>query len=224
MAQDQYEEEQLEALKRWWAENGRSVITGVAIAIGVVAGWQGWQWYSDTRDTQAAAVYEQVLRAEPTDRTAIEAAADELRDGFSRTGYAALAALAAARAAVDAGDYDAAADWLRWAAEEARDGKLRHVARARLARVFGEQGDIEAGLALVTGDVPADWRGLYAEAEGDLHMRAGDPRAAVGAWERAREIGTGISDPQLLDMKINRARGEAAALAAQEGAAEDGSP
>ena len=37
------EEEQIEALKRWWSENGKSIVIGIALAGASVFGWRAWQ-------------------------------------------------------------------------------------------------------------------------------------------------------------------------------------
>ena len=37
------EEEQVEALKAWWRENGKSTVVAIAMAVMGVFGWQGWQ-------------------------------------------------------------------------------------------------------------------------------------------------------------------------------------
>ena len=34
------EEEQVEALRRWWDENVKSVIAGIILALGVSGGWK----------------------------------------------------------------------------------------------------------------------------------------------------------------------------------------
>ncbi|MEW8396328.1 MAG: tetratricopeptide repeat protein, partial [Candidatus Thiodiazotropha sp.] len=40
MSEYQTEEEQVEAIKRWWKENGTSVIAGLVIGLGGIFGWQ----------------------------------------------------------------------------------------------------------------------------------------------------------------------------------------
>ncbi len=37
------EEEQVEALKAWWDENGRSIVVAIVIALAAGFGWQGWK-------------------------------------------------------------------------------------------------------------------------------------------------------------------------------------
>ena len=39
----QTEEEQIEALKRWWKENGKSIIAGLVLGIGSIGGYRYWQ-------------------------------------------------------------------------------------------------------------------------------------------------------------------------------------
>ena len=41
MEQYRTEEEQVEALKKWWEENGRSTVVAVIVALGLGFGWQG---------------------------------------------------------------------------------------------------------------------------------------------------------------------------------------
>ena len=43
MAELRTEEEQIEAIKRWWKKNGSSLLLGIALALAIVFGWQAWQ-------------------------------------------------------------------------------------------------------------------------------------------------------------------------------------
>ena len=37
------EDEELQKLKTWWKSNGTSIIVGIALGIGAIAGVNGWQ-------------------------------------------------------------------------------------------------------------------------------------------------------------------------------------
>lgn len=201
------DEEQVEALKRWWHENGRAVILGVVIALGVVGGWRGWAWYTDVRAGEAAAVYHEAIANLPEGGSeAVIEGAQTLREDFAGTSYATLGALAAARAMVAEEDHDAAAEWLQWAVDNAGEDELRQIARVRLARVLGESGELERALALVSGDAPAGWAAVQYETKGDLLAAQGDHAAAAEAYERALEGGADATNRQLLELKLNRAR------------------
>ncbi len=41
------EEQQVEALKEWWAENGKAVIAGIVLGAGVIGGWTFWKGHQE---------------------------------------------------------------------------------------------------------------------------------------------------------------------------------
>ncbi len=207
-----YEDEQLEALRRWWEENGRSVIVGAILAIAGVAGWQGWQWYTDTQSEGAAAVYSQIQVQMPMgDAETIVAAAETLRGDFARTHYATLGALSAARVMVRNNDYDSAVEWLEWAREQARDPSLEAVATLRLARVLGERGDIERALGLLADGAAPGWEALHHETRGDLLIEQGDYERAAAAYQQALDADGEVTDREIVRLKRNRAEAGKAA-------------
>lgn len=198
------EEEQVEALKRWWRENGKSIIAGVALGILALVGWRGWTWHQETQALEASALYNQVsARIQDGDRDQLVSAAEQLRDDYGSTTYATLGALAAARAAVDAGEPDAAAEWLRWAMENPGDAELGYLARGRLARVEAANGRVDEGLALLDVEPPAAWSGLYGEIRGDLLTQQGDREAAAKAYRTALDAEVPPPDPDAVQRKLN---------------------
>lgn len=201
------EEEQIEAVRRWWRENGRAVITGVIIGVAALVAWRGWAWYTENRALAASAVYEQVLaEVNSGDTEALVEQAQRLRKRYGSTAYAALGAFAAARAEVDAGKLDAAADWLRWVMDNADEVNTQRLARARLARVMGEQGKTDAALDLLDAEVPSAYTALYAEIRGDLLSDKGEREAAAEAYRQALQAQIGPSDPELVQRKLNRVK------------------
>lgn len=217
MAQYASDEEQLEALKAWWRENARSVIAGVVLAAAGVGGWQAWQWHVDSQTQGASAVYSHIENELPMgDRTTIIERAETLRDDYAGTEYAALGALAAARASVRDGDLGAAAEWLAWVRDNADADSLRTLARTRHARVLAEEGEHERALELVAGDAPAGWVGVYAEIRGDILSAQGDYTAAADAYDAALDADERLSEARLVELKRNRAQ-VLAAGGAEEG-------
>lgn len=215
MADYATEEEQLEALKRWWSENGRAVILGVTIGVLALAGWRGWEMYTEQRALGASAVYDQLLGDLAADDTAaVLEHAEALRSDYAGTAYAGLGALAAAGVAVGTGDLEAAEQWLRRARELAADRHVALLAQARLARVLNARGNPDAALDLLEDDVPPAYTALYAEIRGDLLSEQGDEEAAVAAYQRALDAEVGPADRALVERKLNRARGGAGAAPA----------
>ena len=70
MSTYQTEEEQVEAIKAWWKENGKSVIGGAVLGLALVGGFKGWTEYSRVQAESASSYYEgftQLARAGDTE-------------------------------------------------------------------------------------------------------------------------------------------------------------
>ena len=195
MAEHETEEEQIEALKRWWAEFGNRIMLVLALAICSYGGWQ----YVDQQQRERAEIASNddsdmldILDQQPLG-TALETAvgeqilnaAQDLKSQHENSGYAHLGALAAARVAVEQGDLDAAAAELQWALEHNPDKIKERVVRLRLARVEAARGNFDAALALVQGIDPGALKSLYEEAKGDFYAQQGNAAAALTAYEAA---------------------------------------
>lgn len=133
---DLEEQEQIDSLKTWWKMYG-NLVSGVVVAASVsVIGWQGWHWYQNSQSAQASAVYAVLEQAVATrDAQKTKAAAGELAEKFSRTTYAALGAMLAAKQSFEAGDLKTARAQLSWAADNGKD-ELKDLARLRLVAVL----------------------------------------------------------------------------------------
>ena len=57
------EEEQVEAIKKWWSENGKSIIAGIIIGIAAIFGWRGYENHAAMQAKSASTLYEQLLVA-----------------------------------------------------------------------------------------------------------------------------------------------------------------
>jgi len=186
------DEEQVEALKRWWSENGRSVVAGVIIGVGALVGWRGWTAYQNGQANAASVHYAQLRAATLSDDAqGIETATRVLQESYPSTPYAALAALSLAKVKADAGDLEASAAQLRWAAEHSSQEVVQAVANLRLARVRVAQGDNDAALTLVKGDFPAPYTSLVEEIRGDAYVAKGNLDAAREAYDRALSAAAG---------------------------------
>ncbi|TGD73928.1 tetratricopeptide repeat protein [Mangrovimicrobium sediminis] len=180
------EEEQVEALKRWWDENGRSTITAIIFALAVAFGWQGWQTYREDQSVNASTRYQALLQSLSTDDTeAAMAAAGELKREHPGTAYAEFAALHLARLHVIKGELPQAEEELRWVLTKAAKGSETYqVAQLRLARVVASAGDAAQALEILGGADPGGFAAAYQMARGDILLlqdRRDEARAAYGA-------------------------------------------
>ena len=57
------EEQQLDAIRKWWKANGNSVLTGIVLAISIVLGWQLWKQNKQASGEAGAALYTQMIES-----------------------------------------------------------------------------------------------------------------------------------------------------------------
>jgi predicted negative regulator of RcsB-dependent stress response len=185
---DLEEQEQIDALKAWWKQHGRLVIVAViaaALAASVVTGWRVYQRSQAEKASQLYATLEKAERSNDTKQ--IRDVAGQIIQQFGRTGYAAMAALVAAKANFDAGDLASAGTQLEWAVEHARDERTRAVARLRLAAVRLDEKKYDEALQLLQQPRPETFDGLYADLRGDVLAAQGKTDEAKAAYKLALE-------------------------------------
>ncbi len=188
------EEEQVEALRNWWKENGRSTIVGIVLALGLGFGWQAWQQSREQAAENASLLYQQMLEQLGAQLSPGEAAndsdkakeiAEQIKEAYRGSVYAQFAALHLARLAVNEGRLEAAEQELRWVLSMASSGDDVHqLAQLRLARVVAAQGDPEGALAMLEG-ARTELVASYALTRGDILMAQGREDDARIAYETA---------------------------------------
>lgn len=201
MADHLTDEEQVEALKKWWRENGKSVIGGVVLGLALVGGWRGWQYYEQTRAETAGLEYDGLLVAvESKNPERAAQLSERLRADYDDTAYASLAALHVAKLKVEAGDRAAAQAQLEWVRANAPDPALREIAGLRLARLLIDGGELDAAGRLLDGAPRGAFAPELAELRGDLARARGDVATARAAYEEALAGKPGAS---ILRMKLD---------------------
>jgi predicted negative regulator of RcsB-dependent stress response len=199
------EEEQVEALKDWWKENGRSVIIGVGLALAVVFGWRYWQDSTHAQAEAASAQYQTLLqRLDAGEGREVVEIARRIIAEYPSTPYAALASLSLAQQAVDQGDLDGASAHLRWVMENAKVGEVRTLAQVRLARVLVAQGRADEALQQLTGVGGGSAFAMAEEVKGDAYLAQGRRTDALRAYQAALAAAADVpSKQQLLRMKVD---------------------
>ncbi len=197
------EEQQVEAMKAWWAENGRAVIAGILIGALLVGAWMWWKSSQEKAAVAASDNFSQTLEAlQAGDHDKVKELVAAAKDDHDGTLYSAYTALAAARSAVEQNDLDAAAKHLTWAMENSELDEVGVIARVRLARVKAAQGDAAGGLAVLPKKYSDSFTHIVEEARGDLHVAAGELAEAKSAYQAAMDSDNAV-DPGALEMKFN---------------------
>jgi predicted negative regulator of RcsB-dependent stress response len=229
------EEEQVEALRRWWDENGRSTLVAIAVVLAGTFGWRAWQDHGAEQRARASDIYQamvQLAQAGPLDeeqRTTARSYAEQLKAEHEGTAYAQFAALQLARSAVEAGELERAEQELRWVLARAdRGDDVARVTELRLARVLAARGELEQALAILEQADAGPYAGAYALARGDVLMAMERNEEATRAYALAQSLGGGVMPGQsgTVDQKLQSlnpvpARQVEAPPAAADGAGEE---
>ena len=205
MAYDLEEQEQIDTLKSWWKQYGNLVTWLLIAALGAYAAWSGWNYYQRSQSAQAGQLYDEITRAVAAKDTArVLRGATDMREKFSRTAYAEMAALTAAKAAFDANDLNGAKAHLQWVVDSGRDEEYRALARIRLAGVLLDEKAYEEGLKVLSGEVPAAFAGVVADRRGDLLMAQNKIAEARSAYQEALQKSDAKSPGrQLIQLKLD---------------------
>ncbi|TDQ48164.1 YfgM family protein [Permianibacter aggregans] len=201
------EEQQLEKVRQWWKDNGVSVVLGLVLGLGALAGWRFWQSHQSETAMSASAAFEQVVKlSEQADKKAeFVAAAEALAKDHQGTVYAQFGQLYLARASVNDADLDKAAGLLQAVVNEAAHPALKHTATLRLARIRLAQGNAEQALQLaqISKDDAGTYHGAYAMVRGDALLALNREAEAHAAFEEAKAAGDVIATHPELDLKLD---------------------
>ena len=126
------EEQQVEAIKSFWKENGANIIVGAVLGLG---GFAGWNWYTDKQLAEkeaASAQYEkfvEVAEAEGANLESVNAELNQFVAQYGESGYGIFVQLIAAKQAVTEGNFEQAEKSLTAAAGQGNadeSGPYRH--------------------------------------------------------------------------------------------------
>ena len=132
MEQFATEEQQVEAIKRFWKENGVAIIIGAVL--GLSALW-GWRYYSESQiiaKEAASLEYQAVVESLQND-TGLERAT-AFASEYADSGYAPLMGLILAQQSIDNNDFDQALGHLN-ATVSHGDEAVNNLAYLRIARI-----------------------------------------------------------------------------------------
>ncbi|GAC37485.1 YfgM family protein [Paraglaciecola psychrophila] len=199
MEQYETEEQQVEAIKRFWKENGLSLVIGALLGLG---GLLGWRYYNDSQ-----------IEAKEQASFAFEKASEELIKGeagfgqaktfiesHSDTGYAILMAFEMTQQAIERKDLDEAVKQLEFVVSNAKLSAVQSIAQLRLARIQIEQGEFELALASANKVSDKAFIAQSQEIKGDVYLAQQLFDKARAAYSAALE--TNERD-QVLKMKLD---------------------
>lgn len=187
------EEEQVEAIKEWWQQNGTTVLITI---VGVLALIVGYNWWNSSQQASAQAAsyaYEELLqgmmieeRAPSVEsRVQVQTQADKIISEYGKTGYGQLAYLTLAQVAVAENDFESAAEQLEKLLASKPNREVADIARVRLARLQLALEQPEKALKTLEAKLPEAWSARVLELRGDAYLLQQNQEQALRSYDGA---------------------------------------
>lgn len=196
------ENEQVDALRRFFIENGKALAVGVVLGVGALVGWRFWLNHQDNNAMASSTSYQQI-----SDRL-VEGKAEDIASAekFSadtNNSYGVLASLALARHHADQKDFAKAEQQLIQAQSQTKDADLLSLVNLRLARIQLQENKADDALKTLDAIKLAGWSALAAEVRGDALVSKGDNQAAREAYNKGLDANPPQALQAFLRMKLN---------------------
>ena len=202
MAYSIEEEQEINQLKDWWKENGKTIIVAFILGVGGMFGWRYWQAHQAEQIAQASAQYDALIYSAQQDEQAKKANIEQFVQANSKTAYAVFALLDEAKKATEKQDFTAAEVNLNQALTQSQDEVLTSIVALRLSAVQFQLGQLDNALTTLNQVKGESFNARKAILTGDIQVAKGDKVAAKNSFEQAQQSGSQL-EQQMAKMKVN---------------------
>jgi predicted negative regulator of RcsB-dependent stress response len=198
----QTEEQQVQAIKSYWSENGSAIIAGLVVGFSGFIGFNLYQDYKLEQEMLLSDSYQSIIESVDKNPEQFASKGQEFIASNGNTSYAALTALALAKEAAAKKDWASAEKHLQEAIKAAPSEGMKGVANLRLARVQIQLGQIDQALSSLAQPMPASFKASMEETKGDAYLQQGKKEQARTAYQAAFDA-DGLSTSPSLQMKLD---------------------
>ena len=202
MAYSIEEEQEINQLKDWWKENGKTIIVAFILGVGGMFGWRYWQAHQAEQIAQASAQYDALIYSAEQDEQAKKANIEQFVQANSKTAYAVFTLLDEAKKATEKQDFAAAEANLNQALTQSQDEVLTSIVALRLSAVQFQLGQLDNALTSLNQVKGESFNARKAILTGDIQVAKGDKVAAKNSFEQAQQSGSQL-EQQMAKMKLN---------------------
>ena len=202
MAYSIEEEQEINQLKDWWKENGKTIIVAFILGVGGMFGWRYWQAHQAEQIAQASAQYDALIYSAQQDEQAKKANIEQFVQANSKTAYAVFALLDEAKKETEKQDFAAAEANLNQALTQSQDEVLTSIVALRLSAVQFQLGQLDNALTTLNQVKGESFNARKAILTGDIQVAKGDKVAAKNSFEQAQQSGSQL-EQQMAKMKLN---------------------
>ena len=202
MSDHQTEEQQVEAIKAFWNDNGNAIIAGLVLGF---AGFIGYGYYKENKlqqEVNTSEAYQNVVELSTGDEKAYLAAGENFIQENGDSSYSALTALALAKEAASHQDWTKVANYLTTAIEKSTNPGMKAIATIRLARVQIELAQYDNALTTLAATLPDSFKASVEEIKGDAYLKQEKVDLARNAYQAAIDASEEATSPAL-QMKLD---------------------
>jgi predicted negative regulator of RcsB-dependent stress response len=216
---DLQEQEQVDALKAFWAKYGNLIMWSVTLVLVAFAGWSLWMKREQDKANDASTMFGQLqTAADAGDAKRAAQIVGDMQAKAPKTTFTQLGALLLAKTQADKGDAVNASANLQWVADNGNDENAA-VAHLRLAGLMSDARKYDDALKQLALVKPAAFAALVSDRRGDIELAQGQKDAATKAYKVAYDALPATAQYRLLvDAKLTKL-GAAPAASAASGAA-----
>jgi predicted negative regulator of RcsB-dependent stress response len=217
---DLEEQEQLDAVKRFWKQYGNLITWMLVLVLGGFAAWNGWQWWQRDQAIKAGAMFDELDRAaQAGEIDKVTRIFNDLKERFGSTTFAQQGALLTAKAQTEKNQSDAAIATLQWVATQGSEAEFKTIARLRLAGLLLDSKKPDEALKQLDEATSADFAALVADRRGDVLLSQGKGEEAQASYLKAWQVmDAKVEYRRLIEAKLTALGASPAASAASAGA------
>ncbi|MBA2648483.1 MAG: tetratricopeptide repeat protein [Legionella sp.] len=199
------EEEQLEAIKKWWQRYGNIVTVCISIVLLGVAAYRYYNWHHDKLRQQASTTYERMMNEfSNSNIKLVRSYADDLIKNYDHTVYADAAHMTLAKIFITKDKLENARDELEAVASKSSMSSLKQIAKIRIARILANNESYKDALKELSQIDDETFLPVINELKGDIYGAQGQYKEAIGAYRLAmNEVKIKGMGNLFLEMKTN---------------------
>jgi len=217
---DLQEQEQIDALKAFWAKYGNLIMWTITLVLLIFLAWTWWTKMQRDKASVASTMYGELQSAAAAgDAKRVGQILGDMKSKAPKTTYTQLGALLAAKTQADSGDTANASANLQWVAQNGNDENAA-VAHLRLAGLLADAKKYDDALKELAQVKPASFAALVDDRRGDIALAQGQKDAAVKDWKLAYDGLPETAQYRILVQAKLTAQGAAPAASAASGAAQ----
>ncbi len=180
------EQEQLEAIKKWWKRYSNVITVTASILLLLIAGYRYWNWHQEKIGQEASNAYEHLMVAfSNKDNKGVRAYANQLIKEYDQTIYADAARLTLAKLNVSHSKYQQAEEQLHYVASHSKMTAFQQIAKIRMARLLVADKSFDKALVVLSQVDDKAYLSVIDEIKGDIFAATGQYPQAMASYRKA---------------------------------------